>query len=88
MVCVTTDHFTTNQMSSESILHKRQSVATILIAARLSKGLSQSQLGDLVGFAANTIARIENCRFSPNADQLYALCEALDIKLTLDGKEI
>lgn len=75
-------------MNTESIRLKRQIVADILTQARLKKGLSQAQLGDLVGFTQNTIARIENCRFSPNADQLYALCEALDITLTLDGKDI
>lgn len=67
---------------------KRQSVAAILTAARKDKGLTQEQLGDLVGFSANTIARIEACRFSPNADQLYALCEALDITIKLNGIEI
>lgn len=75
-------------MPDQSIFHKRQTVADILTKARIKKGFSQSQLGELVGFTQNTIARIENCRFSPNADQLYALCEALDITLTLDGKDI
>lgn len=67
---------------------KRQKVADILLAARLSKGLSQTDLGALVGFNVNTISRIESCRFSPNADQLYALCEALDIKISLNGIDI
>lgn len=67
---------------------KRKEVAHILLEARNRKGLTQEQLGELVGFKGNTIYRIESARFSPNADQLYALCEALDITLTLDGKEL
>ena len=73
---------------SPTTIQKRQSVAAILTAARKDKGLTQEQLGGLVGFSSNTIARIENCRFSPNADQLYALCEALDITITLNRTEI
>ena len=72
----------------DQIMKKRLKVADILIIARNNKGLTQDQLGELVGFKGNTIWRIENGRFSPNADQLYALCEALDITLTLDGKDI
>lgn len=75
-------------MPDKPILAKRSQVAAILTRARQAKGISQTQLGDLVGFAQNTIARIEGSRFSPNADQLYALCEALDITITLDGEEI
>lgn len=70
------------------IAKKRQKVAEILLTARIQKGLTQEQLGEMVGFKQNTIYRIESCRFSPNADQLYALCEALGIKVQLDSKEI
>ncbi len=75
-------------ITPDQILKKRLSVAAILTEARTRKSLTQDQLGELVGFKGNTIYRIESARFSPNADQLYALCEALDITLTLDGKEI
>lgn len=75
-------------ISKDLIIQRRQAVATILIKSRLQKGWSQTDLGEKVGFAQNTIARIENCRFSPNADQLYALCEALNIKIQLENQVI
>lgn len=76
------------QELNQSTHAKRQKVAEILLQARIKRGISQSDLADRVGFTANTIYRIESCRFSPNADQLYALCEALGITITLDGKEL
>lgn len=72
----------------DQIMKKRLRVADLLIIARNEKGLTQDQLGELVGFKGNTIYRIESARFSPNADQLYALCHALDIKIELNGIEI
>lgn len=75
-------------MKTETIDQKRERVANILLTARIQKGLTQEQLGDLVGFRQNTIYRIESCRFSPNADQLYALCEALGINITINGEQI
>ncbi len=79
---------TNKPLYPDQILKKRLSVAAILTEARTRKSLTQDQLGELVGFKGNTIYRIESARFSPNADQLYALCEALDITITLNGKEI
>jgi transcriptional regulator with XRE-family HTH domain len=75
-------------MKTDIIQQRRKKVAEILLTARIQKGLTQEQLGEMVGFAQNTIARIENCRFSPNADQLYAICEALDIHIRLNDTEI
>jgi transcriptional regulator with XRE-family HTH domain len=75
-------------MKSSSIETKREKVAEILLTARIQKGLTQDELADMVGFKAGTIERIEQCRFSPNADQLYALCDALRITIKLDDQEI
>jgi transcriptional regulator with XRE-family HTH domain len=75
-------------MKNEVIEEKRQKVAELLLSARVQKGLTQEQLGEMVGFAQNTIARIENCRFSPNADQLYAICEALNIDVQINNVKI
>ncbi len=75
-------------MKTDSIQRRREKVAEILLTARAQRGLTQEQLGEMVGFSQNTIYRIESCRFSPNADQLYALCEALGIKITLNDTEI
>ncbi|MFN3802459.1 helix-turn-helix domain-containing protein [Belliella pelovolcani] len=75
-------------MKTDIIHSRREKVAEILLSARVQKGLTQEQLGEKVGFAQNTIARIENCRFSPNADQLYALCEALDLNIKINETKI
>lgn len=76
------------KITTESQLQKRKKVSDILHQARAKKSYSQEQLGDLVGFSQNTIARIENNKFSPNADQLYKICEVLDLKLSIDDKII
>ena len=70
----------------EKSQQKRNKVAEIIQAARVQKGWTQEELADKVGFARNTIARIENGRFSPNADQLYVILEVLGLDLKI-GKE-
>ena len=72
----------------ETIDTKRQKVASIIQTARVQKGLTQTELGDRVGFSRSTIARIEACAFSPNADQLYMLIECLDLTLKIGDKKI
>jgi putative transcriptional regulator len=51
-----------------------------LKASRIEKGLSQSQLADLVGVSRNTISSIETGQFSPTAKLALVLCVALDKK--------
>jgi putative transcriptional regulator len=51
-----------------------------LKASRTEKGLSQSQLADLVGVSRNTISSIETGQFSPTAKLALVLCVALDKK--------
>ena len=48
--------------------------------ARAAKGLSQSQLADLVGVSRNTISSIETGQFNPTAKLALVLCVALDKK--------
>ena len=48
--------------------------------ARTEKGLSQSQLAELVGVSRNTISSIETGQFSPTAKLALILCIALDKK--------
>ncbi|MFA9191137.1 helix-turn-helix transcriptional regulator [Flavobacterium sp. FZUC8N2.13] len=67
---------------------KRNKVASIIQTARVQKGWSQTGLGDRVGFSRSTIARIEACAFSPNADQLYMILECLDLTLKIGNEEI
>ena len=51
-----------------------------LKAARTEKGLSQSQLAELVGVSRNTISSIETGQFNPSAKLALILCIALDKK--------
>ena len=48
--------------------------------ARTQKGLSQSQLAQMVGVSRNTISSIETGQFSPTAKLALILCIALDRK--------
>ena len=47
---------------------------------RQKKGLTQSQLAELVGSSKNTISSIETNIFSPTAYLAVLLCTALDCK--------
>lgn len=77
-----------NEVVATLIKEKRNQVATIIQTARVQKGWTQEELGDRVGFSRSTIARIEASVFSPNADQLYMLMEALDITLKIGNEKI
>ena len=47
---------------------------------RMEKGLSQSQLAQMVGVSRNTISSIETGQFNPTAKLALVLCIALDRK--------
>ena len=47
---------------------------------RAEKGLSQSELAEMVGVSRNTISSIETGQFSPTAKLALILCVALDKK--------
>nr|WP_276318931.1 MULTISPECIES: helix-turn-helix transcriptional regulator [Bifidobacterium] len=49
-------------------------------AARAEKGLSQTQLAELVGVSRQTISSIETGQFNPTAKLALILCVALDKK--------
>ena len=51
-----------------------------LRAARAEKGLSQTQLAELVGVSRQTISSIETGQFNPTAKLALILCVALDEK--------
>lgn len=67
---------------------KRQKVAEIIQTARIQKGMTQQQLADTIKCQIQTINKIENAKYSPNADILYQLAVALQIKITLNNIEI
>ena len=47
---------------------------------RAEKGLSQTELAEMVGVSRNTISSIETGQFSPTAKLALILCVALDRK--------
>ena len=51
-----------------------------LKVARAERGLSQTQLAELVGVSRNTISSIETGQFNPTAKLALILCIALDKK--------
>ena len=59
-------------MDDQLILKNRLKVA------RAEKGLSQTQLAELVGVSRNTIRSIETGQFNPTAKLALILCIALD----------
>ena len=61
-------------MDDQLILKNRLKVA------RSEKGLSQTQLAELVGVSRNTISSIETGQFNPTAKLALILCIALDKK--------
>ena len=61
-------------MDDQLILKNRLEVA------RAEKGLSQTQLAELVGVSRNTISSIETGQFNPTAKLALILCIALDKK--------
>jgi len=60
---------------NESLILKNR-----LKVARAEKGLSQSDLAELVGVSRNTISSIETGQFNPTAKLALILCIALDKK--------
>lgn len=52
-----------------------------LKAARKQKGLSQTELGKLLGVQAQTIGRWETGKSKPNLETVNKLCEILNITL-------
>lgn len=52
-----------------------------LKAVRKQKGLSQTELGKLLGVQAQTIERWETGKSKPNLETINKLCEALDVPL-------
>ncbi len=61
-------------MDKELVLKNR------LKDVRTERGMSQSQLAELVGVSRNTISSIETGQFNPTAKLALILCIALDKK--------
>lgn len=66
---------------------ERDRFLTLLVKARLNKGLSQSKLAARLGMRQPAIARIESGRGNPSLRTLLAVSKALDVDLMLEYKQ-
>lgn len=64
------------------VLPRRQQIGRTLRAARIDRGLTQIQLGELAGLDHKTIHRIEYGTTDPSLTMLLRLAAALDTPLT------
>ena len=77
-----------NVVESMLLESKRQKVAQIIQTARVQKGWTQEELAERLGVRRQTIIKIEGCKYSPNADILYALLDCLDLTLKIGNEEV
>ncbi|EKT3974036.1 helix-turn-helix domain-containing protein [Flavobacterium psychrophilum] len=77
-----------NVVEQMLIEEKRQKVASIIRTARIKKGWTQQELADRIRCKVQTMNKIENVRFSPNADILYILLDCLDLTLKIGNEKI
>ena len=56
--------------------------AKVFIDARQAKGLTQTQLAELVGMNQAEISRLEGEKGNPRLSTLNKICDALDLELT------
>ena len=73
---------------NDLIQEKRQKLAEVLQSARVQKGYSQEQLGEMVGVKYSTIRRIENSKFYPKLEIIYRLVDDLGISLNINGVDL
>lgn len=78
----------TNVVASILLEEKKEKIAHAMVTARVKKGLTQEQLGDIVGLSRNSIVRIENKRFFPSMENFLLICNALGLTLKINDGEI
>ena len=54
--------------------------------ARLDKGLTQAQLGEMVGMSQKKVAMLENLSASPRLDVLLVIAAALELHLFIKSE--
>ena len=77
-----------NVVESMLLESKRQKVAQIIQTARVQNGWTQEELAERLGVRRQTIIKIEGCKYSPNADILYAILDCLDLTLKIGNEEV
>jgi ribosome-binding protein aMBF1 (putative translation factor) len=73
---------------NELIQEKRKKLAGVIQTARVQKGISKKDLGEMVGINENTVSRIESCVYSPNLDIFYKIAHALEITVKVNNFKI
>jgi DNA-binding XRE family transcriptional regulator len=78
----------TNVVASMLLEEKKEKIANAIQTARIKKGLTQEQLGDIVSLSRNSIVRIENKRFFPSMENFLLILDCLDLTLKIGDGEI
>lgn len=67
-------------------------LASVVVSTRKTRNISQSELSEATGINRSLLSRIENQKYTPSIDQLFALSEILEFKiddiLIPDSKDI
>ena len=66
---------------SQSVIHDRQRIISVLTAARIEKGISQQALAEMIGTKRSNICRLESGSQNISLDMMLKIANAL-------GKEV
>jgi transcriptional regulator with XRE-family HTH domain len=71
-------------LSSNSIIVevKLLQYGEIIKELRKSKGITQEELGNMVGRKQNQISEWENGKIQPNPDDIFNICKALNVSVS------
>ena len=72
-------------MPRVDVREQREVLLRRLAERRIELGLSQQELGDLVGIRQPVVSRIEHGVVSPQLDTFLALLDALKLRIDLEG---
>jgi transcriptional regulator with XRE-family HTH domain len=70
-------------MTDNNIKDFRQDIIKQITKARVAKGLTQSQLAELLGMHRSAISRLESGSHSPSLDLLLQVASVLELKIEL-----
>ena len=75
-------------MEEDTVLYDRQTIISMLTAARIEAGISQQELADRIGTKRSNICRIESGAQNISLDMLLRISRALhkDVRLSLEER--
>jgi len=71
----------------EVVIEARRILASVFTERRRELGLTQEQLAEKTGLAANTIRRLEAAKFDPKLSTLLTLSQSLNLFFFWEEKE-